>query len=423
MVHVAREMQRQGFEQPLLIGGATTSPAHTSVKIDPQYKGPVVYVKDASRSVGICQQLVTPASRKEFVERVKSDHAVRREQHQGKRLKGPQLTISQARANRFKGGWDTYVPPVPRFLGLRTFDDYSLEDLTRYIDWMPFFNAWEFGGRFPDILTDPIVGEQASNLYADARRMLKQVVRERWLTARGVIGLFPANSVDDDDVEVYADESRSRVIARLHFLRQQKGKPHGQTHDALADYVAPKESGRRDYIGAFAVTAGQGIEPHLQRFEQAHDDYSSIMLKALADRYAEAFAERLHERVRREFWGYAPEERFTNDQLIREEYRGIRPAPGYPACPDHTEKATLWRLLDPEQNAGIKLTESFAMYPTAAVSGWYLSHPGARYLAVGKIDLDQVQNYAARKKIPVEEAQRWLAPNLGYDPDSDANAA
>jgi 5-methyltetrahydrofolate--homocysteine methyltransferase len=423
MVHVAREMQRQGFEQPLLIGGATTSPAHTSVKIDPQYTGPVVYVKDASRSVGICQQLVTAALRKEFVERVKSEHAVRREQHQGRRIKGPQLTISQARANRFNGGWETYVPPVPRFLGVRSFDDHPLEDLTRYIDWMPFFNAWEFGGRFPDILTDPIVGEQASNLYADARRMLKQVVRERWLGARGVIGLFPANSVDDDDVEVYADESRSRVIARLHFLRQQKGKPHGQTHDSLADFIAPKDSGRRDYIGAFAVTAGLGIEPHLERFVRAHDDYSSIMLKALADRYAEAFAERMHERVRREFWGYAPEERYTNDQLIREEYRGIRPAPGYPACPDHTEKATLWKLLDVEKNAGIKLTESFAMYPTAAVSGWYFSHPGSRYFAVGKIDLDQVQNYAARKKIPVEDAQRWLSPNLGYDPDSDANAA
>jgi 5-methyltetrahydrofolate--homocysteine methyltransferase len=423
MVHVAREMQRQGFEQPLLIGGATTSPAHTSVKIDPQYEGAVVYVKDASRSVGICQQLLTGELRAEFLARVKSEHATRREQHRGKKTKAPQLTIAQARANRFNGGWDTYVPPVPRFLGLRVFDDHPLEDLTRYIDWMPFFNAWEFGGRFPDILTDPIVGEQASNLYADARRMLKQAIRERWLTARGVLGLFPANSVDDDDVEVYADESRTRVLARLHFLRQQKGKPAGQSHDALADFVAPRESGRRDYIGAFAVTAGIGIEAQLERFAQAHDDYSGIMLKALADRFAEAFAERLHERVRREFWGYAPEERYTNEQLVREEYRGIRPAPGYPACPDHTEKATLWKLLDPLNNAGISITESFAMYPTAAVSGWYFSHPGSRYFAVGKIDLDQVQNYAARKKLSVEEAQRWLAPNLGYDPDSDADAA
>lgn len=423
MVHVAREMQRQGFEQPLLIGGATTSPAHTAVKIDPQYKGPVIYVKDASRSVGVCQQLVTAALSREFVEKTKAEHAVRREQHAGKKVKSPQLTIAQARANKFNGGWDSYVPPVPKFLGIRTFDDFSLEDLTRYIDWMPFFNAWEFGGKFPDILTDPVVGEQVSNLYADARRMLKQVVRERWLTARGVIGLFPANSVDDDDVEVYTDESRTRVLTKLHFLRQQKGKPTGQSHDALSDYIAPKSSGRRDYIGGFAVTGGIGIEPHLERFEKAHDDYSSIMLKALADRFAEAFAERMHERVRREFWGYAPEERFTNDQLIKEDYRGIRPAPGYPACPDHTEKATLWKLLDPEANAGITITESFAMYPTAAVSGWYFSHPGSHYFAVGKIDFDQVQNYAARKKISLEEAQRWLSPILGYDPDSDANAA
>jgi 5-methyltetrahydrofolate--homocysteine methyltransferase len=422
MVHVAKEMKRQGFELPLLIGGATTSPAHTSVKIDPQYEGPVVYVKDASRSVGICQQLVA-AERGDYVARVKSEHATRREQHHGKKIKSPQLTIAQARANRFNGGWDTYVPPVPRFLGVRVFDDYSLEDLTRYIDWMPFFNAWEFGGKFPDILTDAKVGEQASNLYADARRMLKQVIRERWLSARGVIGLFPANSVDDDDVEVYADESRTRVLARLHFLRQQKGKPPGQSHDALADFIAPKGSGRRDYIGAFAVTAGLGIEPHLQRFEQGHDDYSSIMLKALADRLAEAFAERLHERVRREFWGYAPEERLSNEQLIREGYRGIRPAPGYPACPDHTEKAALWQLLAPTENVGIQLTESYAMYPTAAVSGWYFSHPGSRYFAVGKVDLDQVQNYAARKKITLEEAQRWLSPNLGYEADSDADAA
>jgi 5-methyltetrahydrofolate--homocysteine methyltransferase len=280
------------------------------------------------------------------------------------------------------------------------FEDVSLEELTRYIDWMPFFNAWEFAGKFPDILTDPVVGEQASTLYADARRMLKQVIRERWLTARAVVGLYPANSVDDDDVEIYTDDSRAQVLTKLHFLRQQKGKPAGQSHDALADFVAPKNSGRK-----------------------AHDDYSSIMLKALADRLAEALAERMHERVRREFWGYAPGERLINDQLVREEYRGIRPAPGYPACPDHTEKATLWKLLEPTDTIGIQLTESFAMYPTAAVSGWYLSHPESRYFAVGKIALDQVQNYAARKKISLEEAQRWLSPILGYDSDADADAA
>jgi 5-methyltetrahydrofolate--homocysteine methyltransferase len=423
MVHVAREMQRQGFRQPLLIGGATTSPAHTSVKIDPQYEGAVVYVKDASRSVGVCQQLLNLGGRSEFTVKLKAEHATRRSQHAGKKVKSPQLIIAQARANRFKGGWDSYRPPLPKMLGLRSFDAHSLEDLTRYIDWMPFFNAWEFGGKFPDILTDPVVGDQASTLYADARRMLKQVIREQWLTARGVIGLFPANSVDDDDVEIYVDESRQQVVARLHFLRQQKGKPEGQPHTALADFIAPRSSGIRDYIGAFAVTTGIGIERQLERFEQAHDDYSGIMLKALADRLAEAFAERLHERVRREFWGYAPEERLSNDALIKEGYRGIRPAPGYPSCPDHTEKATLWQLLDPVTHAGISITESFAMYPTAAVSGWYFSHPGSHYFPLGKIDLDQVQHYAARKKLTLKDVQRWLSPNLGYDPDADANAA
>jgi 5-methyltetrahydrofolate--homocysteine methyltransferase len=421
MVHVAREMQRQGFSQPLLIGGATTSPAHTSVKIDPQYAGPVVYVKDASRSVNVCQQLITPENRADYQAKIKAEHAERREQHQGRSIKAPQFTIAQARANRFDGQWEQYQPPVPRMLGLKVFDDYPLKDLLRYVDWMPFFNAWEFAGKYPDILTDPIVGEQASDLYADARRMLRTIQREKWLTAKAVIGLFPANSIDDD-VEVYADDSRREVVARLHFLRQQKGKPDGQKHLCLADYIAPKSSGKRDYIGAFAVTAGIGIEPHVARFEQQHDDYSSIILKALADRLAEALAERMHERVRREFWGYAAHEHCSNQQLIREEYQGIRPAPGYPSCPDHTEKATLWKMLRPEQNAGITITESFAMLPTAAVSGWYFSHPGARYFPLGKIDLDQVQNYAARKQISLQEAERWLAPNLGYEPDA-ASAA
>jgi 5-methyltetrahydrofolate--homocysteine methyltransferase len=423
MVHVAHEMQRLGLALPLLIGGATTSPAHTSVKIDPQYEGPVVYVKDASRSVGVCQSLVTEGTRAEFVARAKEEHAQRREQHKGKKIKAPQLTLGAARTNRFPIDWRAYQPPRPAVLGVRAFDDYPLEELLRYIDWMPFFNAWEFSGKFPDILTDPVVGETASTLYADARRMLKTLIAEKWIQARGVIGLFPANSVDDDDVEVYADDSRQRVVARLHFLRQQKGKPGGQSHDCLADFVAPKSSGVPDYVGGFAVTAGIGIEPHVARFEAAHDDFSAILLKALADRLAEAFAERMHERVRREFWGYARDERLMNAQLIREEYRGIRPAPGYPACPDHTEKATLWRLLDAERNAGIRLTESFAMYPAAAVSGCYFSHPEARYFAVGKIDLDQVQNYASRKGIPLSEAERWLAPNLGYGTGTDADAA
>ncbi len=423
MVHVAREMQRLELRLPLLIGGATTSPAHTSVKIDPQYEGAVVYVKDASRSVGVCQSLLGEATREPFVARAKEEHALRREQHRGKKVKAPQLTLGQARANRCRIDWQAYQPPRPAFVGVQALDDYPLEELVRYIDWMPFFNAWEFAGKFPDILTDPTVGEATCNLYADARRMLKTLIAERWVMARGVLGIFPANSVDEDDIEVYADESRLRVIARLHHLRQQKGKPSGQSHDCLADFVAPKTSGVADYIGAFAVTAGLGVDENVARFQAAHDDYSAILLKALTDRLAEAFAERLHERVRQEFWGYARDEKLTNEQLIREQYRGIRPAPGYPACPDHTEKATLWRLLDVERSAGIRLTESFAMYPAAAVSGCYFSHPEARYFAVGKIDLDQVQSYASRKGIPLEEAQRWLAPNLGYETDSDANAA
>jgi 5-methyltetrahydrofolate--homocysteine methyltransferase len=364
MVHVAREMQRQGFTVPLLIGGATTSPAHTSVKIDPQYENAVVYVKDASRSVGVCQALAEPASRADFLKKLKAEHARRREQHAAKRVKSPSLSLTEARARRPAIDWPAYEPPVPRFLGVKVLEDIPLKDLVRHIDWMPFFNAWEFSGTFPAILDDPQKGPAARQLWDDAQAMLDRVVRERWLKARAAVGFFPANSVDDD-VEVYA--------------------------------------------------AGIGIEEHVARFESAHDDYSAILLKALADRLAEAAAEALHERVRREYWGYAPDERFSSEQLVREEYRGIRPAPGYPACPDHTEKATLWSLLDAERNTGIQLTESYAMYPTAAVSGWYFAQPAARYFAVGQVGEDQVRDYAARKGIAVSEAERWLAPVLGYD--------
>jgi 5-methyltetrahydrofolate--homocysteine methyltransferase len=414
MVHVAREMQRQNFAVPLLIGGATTSPAHTSVKIAPQYPSPVVYVKDASRAVGVCQTLTQPAQRTAFIAKVNEEHERRREQHAAKKVKVPEASLAAARANRRAIDWSSCTPPAPRVPGMQRFVDYPLEELLGYVDWMPFFNAWEFAGKFPDILTDPVVGEAASNLYDDARRMLKRLIAERWLTVRAVVGLFPANAVGDD-VELYADEARAEPLATLNFLRQQKGKPPGQPHECLADYVAPKASGLRDYFGAFAVTAGIGIEEHVARFERAHDDYSAIMLKALADRLAEAAAEHFHERVRRELWGYAAAEVLTNEQLVREEYRGIRPAPGYPACPDHTEKAKLWRLLDVERNAGIRLTDSYAMYPTAAVSGWYLSHPEARYFAVGKIDRDQVEDFARRKGMTLEEAQRWLGPSLGYE--------
>jgi 5-methyltetrahydrofolate--homocysteine methyltransferase len=419
MVHVAREMKRLQFEVPLLIGGATTSPAHTAVKIDPEYAGPVAYVKDASRAVGVCQSLARPDSRADLTVKLKADHATRREQHRGRKIKSPAFSLEQARANRYQCDWTTYRPPVPRMLGVRGFDDVPLDGLLRYVDWMPFFNAWEFAGRFPEVLTDPVVGEAASNLYADARRALRQMIAERWVQARAVIGFFPANSVNED-IEVYADESRREVLYRLHHVRQQKPKPTGQPHYALSDFIAPKDSGVADWIGGFAVTAGLGIETKVREFEARHDDYGAIMVKALADRLAEALAESMHERVRREFWGYAPEERNINDDLIRERYRGIRPAPGYPACPEHTEKATLWRMLDPERNAGIALTESYAMQPAAAVSGWYFSHPESTYFAVGAIDRDQVVDYARRKRMSFAEAERWLAPLIGYSQPADA---
>jgi 5-methyltetrahydrofolate--homocysteine methyltransferase len=356
------------------------------------------------------------------VAQVKADHATRRQQHGGRSSKGPQLSLAQARANAPRIDWAAYVPPVPRLLGVRAFDNYSIEELSRYIDWTPFFQAWELRGRFPEILTDPQFGEQATALYDDARRMLRSIIRERWLTARGIVGFFPANS-NGDDISVYTDDARSEVRLRLHHLRQQKDLPEGKPHAALSDFVAPVESGRRDYIGAFAVTAGLGIETQLARFTAAHDDYSAILLKVLADRLAEAFAERLHERVRREFWGYAPDETLGAEQLVREEYRGIRPAPGYPACPDHTEKAALWELLDPVHHAGMTLTESYAMHPGAAVSGWYFSHPQARYINVGRVDRDQIEDYARRKGLSVQEVERWLAPNLGYEPQRAVAAA
>ena len=416
MVHVAHEMHRLGYTQPLLIGGATTSPAHTAVKIDPQYPGPVVYVKDASRAVGVCQQLITPNTRDAYIANIKAENERRREQHRNKSAKLPQLSLSQARANKLRLDWSDYSPPVPRFLGVRSFVHYPLDELAPYIDWMPFFNAWEFAGKFPEILQDPLIGEAASSLYTDAKLMLQRLIDEKWLEARAVVGFFPANSIGDDDMAVYTDESRQSVRLCLRHLRQQKAKPQGQAQLCLSDFVAPAQSGLRDYVGAFAVTAGVGIDAHTARFEAAHDDYSSIMLKALADRLAEALAERMHERVRREWWGYAEDENLPRDALIREDYRGIRPAPGYPACPDHTEKAALWRLLDAD-SIGIRLTESFAMLPTAAVSGIYLSNPQAHYFGVGQIDRDQVTDYAQRKGLTLAATERWLSPNLGYDRD------
>ncbi len=413
MIHVAAEMQRLGFSQPLLIGGATTSPAHTSVKIDPAYAGPVVYVKDASRAVGVVQNLISPDNRRAFVANIEDEHARRRVQHARPRSKGPQLSVAEARDNRFQGGWAVYRPPAPAQPGVQSFDGYPLDELAQYIDWMPFFNAWEFSGRFPAILDDPQRGPAARALYDDARRMLDRIIGERWLRASGAVGLFPAAS-DGDDIRVYTGEDRRETLAILHQLREQKRKAAGQPNHCLADFVAPLSSGIADWVGAFAITAGHGIDERVARFEAAHDDYQAILLKALADRLAEAFAERLHERVRQEIWGYAPGERLGNQALIAEDYRGIRPAPGYPACPDHTEKGTLWRLMDVEARTGMRLTEHYAMHPAASVSGWYFSHSGARYFQVGRIDRDQVEDYARRKGWPLAEAERWLGPILGY---------
>lgn len=417
MAHVAKEMERLDFELPLMIGGATTSLIHTAVKIDPNYHGPVIYVKDASRAVGVAQNLVSKTTRDEFVSKVKVDYQKKREQHKGRKSSRRLLTLKQARANKTQIDWSAYQPVKPLQAGIQVFDDYPLEELVERIDWTPFFQSWQLAGRYPRILQDEVVGEHASQLFEDAQKMLKQIIDEKWLQARAVIGLFPANTVDDDDIEIYTDDSRQQLLMKIHSLRQQAEKPPGRPNAALADFLAPKDSGVEDYIGAFATTAGIGIDEHIARYEADHDDYHSIMLKALADRLAEALAERIHERVRKEFWGYKQDEQLDNEELIDEKYQGIRPAPGYPACPDHTEKGLLWQLLDVEKNIGMTITESFAMLPTAAVSGFYFAHPESRYFGLGKITEDQVKDYAERKGWSMEYAERWLAPALSYDGD------
>ena len=416
MSHVAREMQRQDFHLPLLIGGATTSRAHTALKIEPHYKSPCVWVKDASRAVGVAQSLVSKDLVDAFMARIRADYAEIRERHKDRSGAKRLVSLEKARAQRFDGDWANYDPPTPAKPGIHVFDDYPLAELVERIDWTPFFSAWELAGRYPAILEDEIVGTQARELHRDARAMLDRIVAEKWLTARGVIGLWPANAVGDD-VELQAGADDDAPRATLHFLRQQADKPVERPDFCLADFVAPKASGKRDWIGGFAVTAGLGIEPHIERFLAEHDDYSAIILKALADRLAEAFAEHMHERVRREFWGYAGDEQLGNDDLIAERYQGIRPAPGYPACPDHTEKTTLFRLLDATANAGIELTEGFSMYPAAAVSGWYFAHPRSQYFVVGRLTREQVEDYAARKGWSMAQAERWLASNLDYDPE------
>ncbi|MFN7219255.1 MAG: methionine synthase, partial [Burkholderiales bacterium] len=413
MSHVAKEMQRRGFTIPLLIGGATTSRTHTAVKIEPHYQGPVVWVPDASRAVGVCSNLLSEDLRDPYVAEVRQDYEKVREQHASK--KGVKLvSLEKARANATKIDWSRYIPPKPTFLGVRELKNFPLEQLVPYIDWSPFFQTWDLWGKFPQILDDAVVGEQAREVYANAQKMLDRIVKGKWLQANAVFGFWPANAVQDS-IEVYADESRTTVLHTFHHLRQQNEKPAGNPNQCLADFIAPK--GTPDYIGGFAVTAGIGCEERAKAFEAAHDDYSAIMLKALADRLAEAFAEYLHARVRREDWAYektaAKDEALSIEDLIAEKYVGIRPAPGYPACPEHSEKAPLFELVKADDRSGISLTDSFAMLPTASVSGFYYSHPQSQYFAVGKIDKDQVEDYARRKGWSIPTAERWLAPNIG----------
>jgi 5-methyltetrahydrofolate--homocysteine methyltransferase len=433
MVNLASEMQRQEFTIPLLIGGATTSRAHTAVKIDQKYDGPVVWVKDASRSVPVTAQLLSDDRRQSLLDEVQADFESLRARHAAKNDR-PMIGLAQARERATPVDWTSYRPRRPHLLlqqdhavstisgvrgetqHVRVYHHYDLADLRKYIDWQPFFNAWEMKGSFPDILNNPTTGEAARRLYDDAQAMLDRIVDERWLTANGVVGLFPANAVGDD-VEVYLDESRQDPHVVLHQLRQQGQHREGVPNRSLADFVAPKETGLKDYVGAFAVTAGLGAADRVAEFRKEIDDYSGILLEALADRLAEAFAERLHERVRRELWAYAPDERLDNVGLIKERYDGIRPAPGYPASPDHTEKQAIWSLLDVEATTGMTLTESMAMQPGASVSGLYFGHPDSQYFVVGRIGRDQVEDYAARKGWSLAEAERWLSPSLGYDPD------
>ena len=414
MVHVAKEMQRLHIQLPLLIGGATTSKAHTAVKIEPQFdKSPVVYVADASRSVNIAANLLSDTQRPVLHEKVKEEYAVIRERNAKRGNRTKLLSYEAAQENAKQIDWEQYTPPVPTFTGVKVFDQYPLQELVDRIDWTPFFISWELSGKYPAILQDKVVGEEATKLFADAQAMLEKIVDEKWLTARAVVGFWPAQRIGTDDIALLNQDGSE--LAVLHHLRQQTDKANDQPNFCLSDFVAPAGS-KRDYVGGFVVTAGHGVDEKVAEFQANHDDYNAILLKALADRLAEALAERMHERVRKEFWGYAGDEKLSNDELIKEKYTGIRPAPGYPACPDHTEKSTLFELLDATENTGVELTEHFAMFPTAAVSGWYFSHPESRYYAVGKINQDQVADYADRKSMDLQDAERWLSPNLFYEP-------
>jgi len=420
MAYVAKEMKRQNFRIPLLIGGATTSRAHTAIKIEPNYETACVWVKDASRAVGVAQSLVSKELVDGFLAKVRAEYAEVRERHRNRGPAKRLVSLKDARANGAKFDWGTYTPPVPKKPGITIFDDIPLTELLPVIDWTPFFQAWELHGHYPAILGDATVGPQATELFNDAQKILKQIIDEKWLRAKAVVGFWPAVRTGDD-IELQSEPGTGNrgpgEHVTLHHLRQQADKPVERPNLCLADFIAPKESGVQDWIGGFAVTAGLGIEEHLERFHKDSDDYSAIILKALADRMAEALAEYMHREVRTKYWGYAPDESLGNEALIDEKYRGVRPAPGYPACPDHTEKATLFKLLDATNNVDIELTEGFSMYPAAAVSGWYFSHPDSQYFVVGKLTKDQVEDYAKRKGWTLAEAERWLSANLDYDPD------
>ena len=418
MAHVAKEMERRGFRIPLLIGGATTSRVHTAVKIAPNYKGTTVHVLDASRSVPVVSSLINDDKnvRDKFSLSIKEEYTRLRESHLKKREAKNYLTIEKARENKLKSDWSKINIVEPEKSGVIVLSNFSLETLKEYIDWTPFFQTWELKGKYPEIFKSEKIGEEAKKLFNDANKLLDEIIKNKSLTANGVLGIFAANTVANDDIEIYSDDSRRGVRRVLHTIRSQTQKTDGLPNIALADFIAPKESGKKDYIGAFAVTAGIGIEKLVEKFEKDHDDYNSIMVKALADRLAEAFAEHLHELVRKKYWGYSPEEEFSNDDLIKENYKGIRPAPGYPAQPDHTEKPIIFNLLDVEKNTGIKLTETYAMYPAASVSGLYFAHPESKYFTVGKIGKDQVMDYHKRKGMSLEETEKWLAPILNYEP-------
>ena len=411
MAHVAKEMQRQNFSIPLLIGGATTSRAHTAIKIEPNYSGATIHVVDASRAVGVASQLFSETAKKDFIETTRTDYIKLRERHKNKKSEAEIIRLEEARDNKFSIEWKNHSSLKPNLIGVKALDNYPLSDLISYIDWTPFFQTWELAGRYPAIFDDKIIGESARNLFKDAEVMLNKIVQEKWLQANGVIGFFPANSVEDD-IEIYTDENRDRVLATFRMLRQQTRKPKDKANTCLADFIAPKKSGVADYLGGFAVTSGIGLEKKITEFEKNHDEYNSILLKALADRLAEAFAEQLHARVRKEFWGYISEENLSHEELIAEKYCGIRPAPGYPACPDHTEKPLLFTLLNATKNTEMVLTENFAMLPASSVSGFYFSHPLSHYFGVGKIAEDQLIDYANRKSMDLTLARRWLAPNL-----------